>query len=165
MIAYFTIFWWHQVPLAWIFNTGNTHWTNDAPSFEGWKCGGPGGCQVLDGPTQTQIYWEAQAAWYVTLVMCQFWHIFMCKTRQVSIFRHGLFRNPVTLFGVLISIGTILVITYVPFLQPIFTTASLNGVGWLPQIGFLALGLLYTEASKRRVRRDPESWWARNMQW
>lgn len=40
-----------------------------------------------------------------------------CKTRQVSIFRHGIFRNPVTLFGVVISLATILVVTYVPFLQ------------------------------------------------
>jgi hypothetical protein len=29
---------------------------------------------------QTKIYFEAQAAWYVTLVMCQFWHIFMVRT-------------------------------------------------------------------------------------
>ena len=121
------------------------------------------------GPDQTRIFWEAQAAWYVTLVMCQFWHIWtvrrppllimcvrcvrpcdpaskhnrlwmfvtldpsphpsaplpppshattkQCKTRQVSIFRHGVLRNAVTLFGVAISLGTILVVVYVPFLQ------------------------------------------------
>ena len=53
MIAYFTVFWWHQVPLAWIYNTGNTHWTPDAPAFEGWKCkAGPDGtqaCETLTG--------------------------------------------------------------------------------------------------------------------
>lgn len=40
-----------------------------------------------------------------------------CKTRQVSLFKHGPFKNPVTLYGVTISIGTILLVTYVPFLQ------------------------------------------------
>ncbi|KAI8473316.1 MAG: hypothetical protein J3K34DRAFT_518987 [Monoraphidium minutum] len=165
LIAFFTVFWWHEVPLAWTYNTGNTHWTPDAPPFEGWKCAGAGGCRDLDGPAQTRIYWEAQAAWYVTLVMCQFWHIFTCKTRQVSIFRHGPLRNPVTLFGVTISLGTILVITYVPFLQPIFTTATLTGVAWLPQLGFAGLALAYTEYSKRRSRADPDGWWARRMQW
>ncbi|GBF90642.1 p-type atpase [Raphidocelis subcapitata] len=169
MLSYFTVFWWHGVPLAWIYNTGNTHWTAAAPPFEGWKCvngaDGKQQCQTLTGDIQERIYWESQSAWYCTLVMCQFWHIFMCKTRQVSIFRHGIFRNPITLFGVAISLATILVVTYVPFLQPIFTTFTLNGVAWLPQLGFLGFGLLWTELSKRAVRRDPQSWWARRMQW
>jgi hypothetical protein len=25
-----------------------------------------------------------QSAWYITLVMQQFWHIWLCKTRQVG---------------------------------------------------------------------------------
>jgi hypothetical protein len=53
MMAFFTVYWWHGVPLAWIFNTGNTHWTPDAPPFEGWKCttgaDGKEQCQTLTG--------------------------------------------------------------------------------------------------------------------
>jgi hypothetical protein len=49
--------------------------------------------------------------------------------------------------------------------QPIFTTYTLNGVAWLPQLGFLGFGLLWTELSKRAVRRNPDSWWSRRMQW
>ena len=49
--------------------------------------------------------------------------------------------------------------------QPIFTTASLGGIGWLPQLGFAGLFLAYTELSKRAVRTDPGGWWARKMQW
>ena len=41
----------------------------------------------------------------------------MCKTRAASVFAHGPLRNPVTLFGVAVSLATILVVTYVPFLQ------------------------------------------------
>lgn len=49
--------------------------------------------------------------------------------------------------------------------QPIFSTAPLNGTAWLVQLGFLAFILPYTELSKRAVRRDPDGWWARRMQW
>lgn len=58
-----------------------------------------------------------QAAWYVTLICCQFWHIWVCKTREASIFKHGIFRNPVTLWGVCISVAVMLVVVYAPFLQ------------------------------------------------
>lgn len=58
-----------------------------------------------------------QAAWYVTLICCQFWHIWVCKTREVSIFTHGILRNPVTLWGVCVSVAVMLVVVYAPFLQ------------------------------------------------
>lgn len=47
---------------------------------------------MLNGDQQLDVYYEAQACWYVTLVMCQFWHIHMCRTRQVSLFKQGVFR-------------------------------------------------------------------------
>jgi magnesium-transporting ATPase (P-type) len=223
LLAFFAVFWWHHVPLSWIYNTGTSQWTRNSRPIEGWRCDDAGGCRALDGETQERIYWEAQAAWYVTLVMCQFWHIFtvralvvngvgvfcgvwavgffprgagtrdlrgsstpgqpvhtpltqqqtnppshnkqQCKTRQVSLFQHGPFKNPVTLFGVAVSFTVILLVTYVPFLQPIFTTAALNGTGWLPQLGFLIFIVLYTELGKRRARRDPDGAWARRMMW
>jgi hypothetical protein len=49
--------------------------------------------------------------------------------------------------------------------QPIFSTASLTGVAWIPQLGFLACALTYTELSKMATRRNPDGWWARKMQW
>ena len=39
-------------------------------------------------------------------------HIWMCKTRQVSIFKHGIFRNAVTIFGVFLAVTVILIIVY-----------------------------------------------------
>lgn len=49
--------------------------------------------------------------------------------------------------------------------QPIFSTAPLSGVAWLPQLGFAGAALAYTELSKRAARRSPGGWWARRMQW
>ncbi len=56
-------------------------------------------------------------------------HIWLCKTRRSSIFTHGLFRNPVTLIGTVISIFVILVIVYVPQLHSTFWTNNLHGIG------------------------------------
>lgn len=40
----------------------------------------------------------------------------MCPV-QASIFKHGLIRNPVTVFGVCISVVVMVLVVYVPFLQ------------------------------------------------
>jgi magnesium-transporting ATPase (P-type) len=88
-----------------------------------------------------------------------------CCLLQASVFRHGLLKNPITVWGVSVSIATMLFITYAPFLQPIFGTAQLVGIGWVPMIGFAFFVFTYTEYGKKLSRRNPEGWWARNMQW
>jgi magnesium-transporting ATPase (P-type) len=61
---------------------------------------------------------QANAAWYITLIMCQFWHIWTCKTRRVSIFKHrGVLENKVTWYGVVAALAIMIVCVYVPFLQ------------------------------------------------
>jgi hypothetical protein len=45
---------------------------------------------VLTARKQAEIYWQAQSAWYVTLICSQFWHIWVCKTRVVSCKRGAL---------------------------------------------------------------------------
>ncbi|MEW5309019.1 MAG: hypothetical protein WDW38_000932 [Sanguina aurantia] len=162
MIAYFTMFWWHGVPISQvIFSLDRNNFI--VPASEGAPMLGPYG--TLSPLQQQGIYWEAQNAWYVTLVMCQLWHIFVCKSRQVSVFKHGLFKNPVTCFGLLISILVICLVSYIPQLHSIFGSNSLPGIGWLPHLGFLAFILPYTELSKYLTRRNPHGWWARSMQW
>lgn len=55
--------------------------------------------------------------------------------------------------------------TAVCTLQGIFGTYSMNGIGWVPQIGTLLWLLPYSELTKRAVRQNPEGWWARHMAW
>lgn len=40
---------------------------------------------MLSPRQQAEIFWQAQSAWYVTLICSQFWHIWVCKTRVVSL--------------------------------------------------------------------------------
>jgi magnesium-transporting ATPase (P-type) len=127
--------------------------------------GGQQVCQSLSAAQQLEIYYAAQAAWYISLVCSQFWHIWVCKTRSESIFKHGIFRNMVTVYGVLISCTVMVIIVYVPFLQGIFSTAFLPGVGWLPMIGTLLWLLPFSEYTKRQVRHNPDGWWAKYIAW
>lgn len=125
---------------------------------------------------------------------------------QESIFRHGLLRNTVTVYGVCVSVAVMVLIVYIPGLQVrargipgiaaaphllrsssqrafglcdtaaapplppprvqgIFGTASLAGIGWLPQLGTALWLLPFSEWSKSLVRRDPDGWWARHVAW
>lgn len=69
---------------------------------------------------------QATSAWYITLIMCQAWHIWVTKTRRVSMFKHaGVITNRTTYYGVFISLVVMVICVYVPYLQDhVFFTAN-----------------------------------------
>lgn len=69
---------------------------------------------------------QATSVWYITLIMCQAWHIWVCKTRRVSMFKHpGVIENRTTYYGVFISLAIMVVCVYIPWLQDnVFFTAN-----------------------------------------
>jgi magnesium-transporting ATPase (P-type) len=168
MISFFSIFWWNGVSIDFVYDKGVDFWSASAEPLVVGSCNTVNGVQVcrqLTGAEQQDIYFQAQSAWYITLVCCQFWHIWVCKTRQVSIFKHGIFRNLVTVWGVCISIPVMVIIVYMPFLQGIFSTANMVGIGWVAQLGFLLVFVPYTEYTKALARRDPDGWVAQHLCW
>jgi hypothetical protein len=42
---------------------------------------------------------QCRTAWYATLVMSQFVHVFVCKTRFVPMLEHGVFNNSMMNYG------------------------------------------------------------------
>jgi sodium/potassium-transporting ATPase subunit alpha len=117
----------------------------------------------------TRLYrLQANSAWYVTLIMCQFWHIWFCKTRRMSVFQHsGMLGNRVTIYGVLIAVGIMLLCTYVPWLQDhVFYNADPVAVAaWVPHFFFLAFILVYSESTKWYARNNPDAWVVRKLIW
>ncbi|WIA28646.1 hypothetical protein OEZ86_011182 [Tetradesmus obliquus] len=156
MLAFFTIFWWNGVPLSSVYNKGSDYWMFPDTQTDLTLTGtckfidGVERCRILSPREQSIIYWQAQSAWYVTLICSQFWHIWFCKTRTESIFKHGIFRNTVTFYGTAVSVAVMIIIVYAPFLQGIFATWYLPGIGWVPMIGTLFWLLPYTEYTKRQ---------------
>ncbi len=113
-----------------------------------------GSGRVLDGEEQAALYTSGVAAYFITLVACQAWHIFMAKTRRASLATHSVLLNATTLYGVAFSLAFVVFIVYTPTVNAIFSASSAPGVAWAPNIAFAIAALAYTEAVKARARRD-----------
>ena len=81
--------------------------------------------------------------------MCQFWHIWFCKTRRISIFKHpGVYENRATFIGVAIALCIMIIAVYVPWLQ---ARASLACVQVRQQLAAFPVLCRYTAACMRTV--------------
>ena len=66
-----------------------------------------------------------------TLVMSQLLHVFECRSERHSIFEINIFSNIYLLGAVLVSIGMVCSILYIPFFSSIFNTVALNLGQWM----------------------------------
>ncbi|WP_201713744.1 cation-translocating P-type ATPase [Rossellomorea arthrocnemi] len=77
----------------------------------------------------------AQTVAFATLVMAQLIHVFDCRS-EVSVFSRNPFGNMYLVFAVLSSLLLMLLVIYIPSLQPIFHTVPIVVKDW-----FLIIGL------------------------
>ncbi|MDX8343039.1 cation-translocating P-type ATPase [Rossellomorea sp. YZS02] len=76
----------------------------------------------------------AQTVAFATLVMAQLIHVFDCRS-EVSVFSRNPFGNMYLVWAVLSSLVLMLIVIYVPSLQPIFHTVPIVLKDWLLIIG------------------------------
>lgn len=95
----------------------------------------------------------ARTGAFVTLVLTQLTHVFECKSERKTIFEIPLFNNRFLVLAVLCSLAMILSVVYIPFLQPVFKTATLTFNEWLLIAGFTALGPVVSTFFRNRGRR------------
>uniref|UniRef100_K3X9U4 Cation-transporting P-type ATPase C-terminal domain-containing protein n=1 Tax=Globisporangium ultimum (strain ATCC 200006 / CBS 805.95 / DAOM BR144) TaxID=431595 RepID=K3X9U4_GLOUD len=95
-------------------------------------------------------YWQDDAPDFCVDVF----HVWMCKTRRISILRHELFNNIVMTYGSLLSLSIAVILVYVPALQDVTGSASVDYVPWLIALGTGSITWLYREDTKCIVRRD-----------
>ena len=99
------------------------------------------------------VYREALTMSQAGIVVSQFFNSFTVRTDRQSVFRAGLWSNPLLVaagaFGVLLMAA----ISYVPLLQGVFHTAPLSLADWLLLVGFGLLLLVADEARKAWHRR------------
>jgi len=108
--------------------------------------------RVYSPEDQRTMFSEAATAFYITLTVAQFCHIWVCKTRISSLFVHG-FANKLTFYGVGMGLALAIFFSYVPGVQSFVGSAK---VGWIPWVCALATGVIlwvYNEGSK---------WWFRH---
>ncbi|GLE00034.1 hypothetical protein PINS_up008761 [Pythium insidiosum] len=147
-LAYAAVFWRHGLSLHDIFLTAETHWQTSSPplcSSDRRTC--------YDGPAQVRLMREACSSWYIGLVFCQFWHVWMCKTRRVSFFRHGVSGNATMIYGAIVAVALLVIFVYVPGLQGIMGAADVDYVPWLIALGAGLVIWIYSESIKAAARR------------
>ena len=74
---------------------------------------------------------EAQALCFLTLVLIQFFKAYNFRSDKQSIFKIGFFKNRWLNIAIPWEIALLVVIVYMPALQPSFHTFSLSGFDWL----------------------------------
>jgi len=144
------VMWYYSVNPNKLWETSSTYWQTGAPNYTD-----PTSGVVLDADAQTTIINEAQTLYWVMLVGSQVFHIFMAKTKLVSIFVHGIFNNMVMFYGVLIEITLIVIIVYVPSSNTICGTLPFPGQYWALLLGVWATIFVYQEGSKWLRRNHP----------
>jgi len=93
-----------------------------------------------------------------TTVLFQFFQAWNSRSERESIFRIGLFSNPLLLFAVLAALAAQLAVLYVPLLQSLFQTVPLAAYEWVRILAISWTVVLVVELDKlirRRRERRP----------
>jgi magnesium-transporting ATPase (P-type) len=160
ILAFFTVFISQGIPSRYI-SYHRTLWQQSSPTTDF------GNGIILTGSEQVRIYQKGVAAYFLTLVLCQSFHIFLTKTRLTSCFIHPFFENKVTLIGVAFSISIAAFCIYVPVINNFFVAAPVSVVQWTIFFCFAAFVLIWTETVKYCARRykDPQAIVHRYFAW
>eukprot|EP00727_Mastigamoeba_balamuthi_P000556 m51a1_g10498 hypothetical protein (1013) ;mRNA; f:99117-103154 len=157
VVAYFNFFYYmrhyHGIPLHELFL-----------SFEKWGEG-------FHGYTQDKlddILASAQCSFFVGLVIMQLMNVYVCRTRNSSLFMQFPFgkkaaRNLWIILGSAVSVGLTALVVYVPAINRGVKTGPVPYDCWLIPIAFGLFLILFEEARKVIARTFPHSLYARLM--
>lgn len=88
---------------------------------------------------------------FATLVFCQLFHVFDCRSETMGIMEKGLFSNPYLIVAVLLSSLMFWAALYVPPLRTLFDTVALDTSQWL--VVLAAAGMPTVVIGLRRLLR------------
>ncbi len=94
----------------------------------------------------------AETMAFVTLSLCELFRAYTVRSEKASLFRIGIFSNKWMQYAVGLSIFLLILVTAVPFLQPIFNTHFLSGREWSIVIGLALIPAISEEITKFFLR-------------
>ncbi len=90
----------------------------------------------------------AETMAFVTLVLSELLRAYTARSERYPIFRLGVFSNKWMQYAVGFSVALLLVVVYVPFLQPIFNTVPLTWEHWRLLIPLILIPSIAAELQK-----------------
>ncbi len=156
-LSYFMIFYMYGIPAS-ALPKKYEYFTSTSPDLVI-------GDVTYNAAQQVEIISVVNAAWFLNIVLCQIFHVWMCKTRVISLFKHNVIKNWRMLLGIGVSLIIVNLIVYVPYIQIPFGTATVPGYFWLPPVGILLLVWPWCELRKFIARRHPKGKFARGFAW
>jgi magnesium-transporting ATPase (P-type) len=150
--AYLFTFYFNDVALSDLLNSTGTYWQDDSPVYVG-----PTG-RTFTAQQQLDLVADAQVSYWMTVVLSQAFHIFLCKTRTVPFWHYGIFDNMVLVWGVLIELCIMFALIYIPTINSEgFGFGTVYDRAWaVPFMGWVAF-FAYCEGSKWIRRNYPDS--------
>jgi len=100
------------------------------------------------------LYLKATSMVFAGIVLAQMGNLLGCQTNRTSVLEVGIFKNKWILRGIAFSIVILLAIIYIPILQEIFGTTSLELHEWLYLLTFVPIMFLADEVRKYFVRKN-----------
>ena len=90
---------------------------------------------------------------FVTISFSELLRAFTSRSERYPLIKIGLFSNRLMNYAVISSLFLLLVVVYVPFLQPIFNTVPLGWEQWQYILPLVAIPAIVAEAGKPVLTR------------
>ncbi|KAL7981114.1 hypothetical protein Chor_005348 [Crotalus horridus] len=100
---------------------------------------------------------------FISIEMCQIADVLIRKTRRLSVFQQGFFRNKILVIAIVFQICLGCFLCYCPGMPNIFNFMPIRFQWWLVPMPFGILIFVYDEIRKLGVRRHPGSWWDKEL--
>jgi sodium/potassium-transporting ATPase subunit alpha len=98
------------------------------------------------------LYMSAIMGFLATVVICQMFNVFACRTSRESVFSKGFFSNKIIFIGLITEVILLLLIALNPFFQKIFGTMPFD-LGYIPLMIMFGLILLFAEEVRKHFYR------------
>ncbi|MDF1519352.1 MAG: cation-translocating P-type ATPase [Brevefilum sp.] len=95
----------------------------------------------------------AETMAFVTLSISELFRAYTARSEFYPLLKIGLFKNKLMNWAVLGSLVLIMLVIYVPFLQPIFNTAPLGLEQWLEILPLVLIPSVAAELTKNSIRK------------
>ncbi|HHY77985.1 MAG TPA: ATPase, partial [Clostridiales bacterium] len=95
----------------------------------------------------------ARTVAFTTLILAELIRAYSCRSERYSLFKLGVFTNRIMVIATFVSFVLLLLVIYVPFLQPIFKTYPLSIKDWSEIILYCIIPLLAGELNKSFVNK------------